>query len=117
MPASPASTCSTSSRWGRRCRSRYAGGAERGVVGLTRGRRAGTSARMTFNAPVVVERINGVTLRGLGDVVTACAGNKEQFHRLECEGTAGIEALDRAKAEAGPPQILRQCAIPRDRSL
>jgi len=72
---------------------------------------------MTFNAPVVVERINGVTLRGLADVVTAFAGNKEQFHRLEFEGTAGIEALDRAKAEAAHPQILRQYAIPRDRSL
>ncbi len=91
--------------------------ADREVVVLTRVLRHAANAQMTFNGPAVVERINGVTLRGLADVVTAFGGNKEPFHRLEFEGTAGIEALDRAKAEAAHPQILRQYAIPRDRNL
>jgi S1-C subfamily serine protease len=91
--------------------------ADREVVVLTRVLRHAANAQLTFNGPVVVERINGVTLRGLADVISAFASNQERFHRLEFEGTAGIEALDRDRAEAAHPQILRQYAIPRDRNL
>ena len=91
--------------------------ADREVVVLLRILRHAANAQFTFNGPVVVESINGVTLRGLGDVVTAFEQNKGRFHRLVFEGTSGIEALDRAKADAAHPEILRQYAISRDRSL
>jgi hypothetical protein len=91
--------------------------ADREVVVLLRILRHAANAQLTFSGPVVVESINGVTLRSLGDVVTAFERNQERFHRLEFEGTSGIEALDRAKADAAHPEILRQYAISRDRSL
>ena len=91
--------------------------ADREVVVLLRILRHAANAQFTFNGPVVVESINGITLRGLGDVVTAFGQNQERFHRLQFEGTSGIEALDRAKADAAHPEILRQYAISRDRSL
>jgi S1-C subfamily serine protease len=91
--------------------------ADREVVVLLRVLRHAANAQVTFSGPVVVERINGVTLKGLGDVVTALAGNHERFHRLEFEGSAGIEAMGREKADAAHPEILKQYAIARDRSL
>jgi S1-C subfamily serine protease len=91
--------------------------AEREVVVLVRVLRHAANSQFTFTGPVVVESINGVTLRGLSDVVAAFEGNQERFHRLRFEGAAGIEALDRARADAAHPEILKQYAIPRDRSL
>ena len=91
--------------------------ADREVVVLTRILPHPANAQMTFGGPVVVERINGVTLRGLADVLPAFGGSDERFHRLEFEGAAGIEALDREKSDAAHPEILKQYAIPRDRNL
>jgi S1-C subfamily serine protease len=91
--------------------------AEREVVVLTRILRHPVNSQMSFAGPVAIGRINGLTLKGLGDVVAALAGNHERFHRLEFEGSAGIEALDREKADAAHPEILRQYAIPRDKNL
>ena len=87
--------------------------ADREVVVLIRILRHAANAQVTFGGPAVVQSINGVTLRGLGDVVTAFSGNHERFHRLEFEGTSGIEAIDRAKADAAHPVILQAV---RDRS-
>ncbi|HWW93370.1 MAG TPA: trypsin-like peptidase domain-containing protein [Vicinamibacteria bacterium] len=91
--------------------------AEREVVVLTRILRHPVNSQMSFAGPVAVGRINGMTLKGLGDVVVALAGNHERFHRLEFEGLAGIEALDREKADAAHSEILRQYAISRDKNL
>jgi S1-C subfamily serine protease len=91
--------------------------ADREVVVLTRVMRHRANAQLTFNGPVVVERINGMTLRGLSDVIEAFSRGQEPFHRLEFEGVAGMEALDRTRAEAAHPEILKQYAIPSDRNL
>jgi hypothetical protein len=91
--------------------------AEREVVVLTRILRHPVNSQMSISLPVVVERINGLTLGGLGDVVKALSTSPGRFHRLEFEGNAGIEALDREKADAAHSEILRQYAIPRDRNL
>ena len=50
-------------------------------------------------------------------MVEAFASNRERFHRIEFEGDGGIEALDRERADAAHPEILRQYAIPHDRKL
>ena len=82
---------------------------------LTRILRHAVNSQMSVTTPVGVERINGRTIRSLADVMQAFAGNQGRFHTLEFEGDGGIEALDRARADAAQPEILRQYAIPSDR--
>jgi hypothetical protein len=72
---------------------------------------------MAVNPPLGVERINGLAVRSLADVVEAFATNRERFHRIDFEGDAGIEALDREKADAAQSEISRQYAIPHDHRL
>jgi hypothetical protein len=91
--------------------------ADREVVVLTRILRHPVNSQMSWNGPAVVARINGVTLKGLADVPAALAAAKGRFHELELEGTAGIEALDRAKADAAHASILQQYGISSDQSL
>ena len=89
--------------------------ADRDVVVLTRVLRHAVNSQMALTPPVGVTRINGREIRSLADVQQAFAGNTSRFHTIEFEGDGGIEALDRAKAEAAHPEILRQYAIPHDR--
>jgi hypothetical protein len=89
--------------------------ADREVIVLTRVLRHEVNSQMALNLPVAVEKINGRPVRSLADVGEAFASNRERFHRLEFERDEGIEALDREKAEAAHPEILRQYAIPHDR--
>jgi hypothetical protein len=89
--------------------------ADREVIVLTRVLRHAVNSQMSLSLPVGVEKINGRPIRSLADVVGAFASNRERFHQIELEGDGGIEALDREKAEAAHPEILRQYAIPHDR--
>ncbi len=91
--------------------------ADREVIVLTRVLRHAANAQMTFTGPVVVTRINGREIGSLSDVVTALDAGEDRFHRLEFEGAAGIEALERAKTAQAHAQILKQYAIDRDRNL
>jgi S1-C subfamily serine protease len=91
--------------------------ADRDVIVLTRVLRHAVNSQMAVTTPVAVDRINGREVRSLADVVEAFAANRERFHRIEFEGDAGIEALDREKAEAAHAEILKQYAIPHDRHL
>jgi hypothetical protein len=75
------------------------------------------NSQFTLARPVAVEQINGVPIRSLDEVVSAFEANRERFHRLEFEGMAGIEALEREKADAAHAEILKQYAIRRDRNL
>jgi S1-C subfamily serine protease len=86
--------------------------ADREVIVLTRILRHAVNSQMSINLPVGVEKINGRSIRSLEDVTQAFAGNQGRFHTLEFEGDGGIEALDRARADAAQPEILRQYAIP-----
>jgi hypothetical protein len=91
--------------------------ADREVVVLTRVLRHAVNSQMALSPPVGVERINGREIRSLADVTQAFAANTSRFHTIEFEGDGGIEALDREKAEAAHPEILKQYAIPHDRRL
>jgi len=86
--------------------------ADRDVIVLTRILRHAVNSQMAVNTPIGVEKINGRAIRSLEDVTQAFAGNQGRFHTLEFEGDGGIEALDRARADAAQPEILRQYAIP-----
>jgi len=91
--------------------------ADREVIVLTRVLRHAVNSQMSFDLPAAVERINGRTIRSLGDVVAAFGANRGRFHMIELEGDAGIEAIDRERADAAQAEILRQYAIPSDRHL
>jgi len=89
--------------------------ADREVVVLTRVLRHAVNSQMALTLPVGVERINGREIRSLVDVQQAFAANAGRIHSIDLEGDGGIEALDREKAAAAHPEILRQYAIPHDR--
>ena len=91
--------------------------ADREVIVLTRVLRHEVNSQMAMSVPLGVVRINGRPIHSLADVVEAFAANRERFHRIEFEGDGGIEALDRERAEAAQPEILKQYAIPHDRKL
>jgi len=91
--------------------------ADREVVVLTRILRHPVNAQMGFEGPVAVESINGRPIRSLDDVIPAFAAGGGVYHGIVFEGDAGIEALDRERAEAAHEEILRQYAIPSDRHL
>ncbi len=91
--------------------------ADREVIVLTRVLRHAVNSQMSVGTPAAVEKINGRTIRSLEDVVDAFASNHGRFHMIELEGDAGLEALDRERADAAQAEILRQYAIPRDRHL
>jgi S1-C subfamily serine protease len=91
--------------------------ADREVIVLTRVLRHAVNSQMSLNLPAPVERINGRTIRSLEDVVAALGENHGKFHMIELEGDAGIEAIDRERANAAQAEILRQYAIPHDRHL
>jgi S1-C subfamily serine protease len=91
--------------------------ADREVIVLTRVLRHAVNSQMSLQLPAGVERINDREVRSLEDVTRAFAENQGRFHTIRLEGDAGIEALDRARAEAAHPEILKQYAIPSDRRL
>jgi len=91
--------------------------ADREVVVLTRVLRHAVNSQMALNPPVGVARINGRAIRTLADVPAAFAADSGRFHTIELLGDGGIEALDRERAEAAHPEILKQYAIPHDRRL
>ena len=86
--------------------------ADREVIVLTRVLRHAVNSQMSVSLPMGVEKINGREIRSLADVTQAFTGNQGRFHTLEFEGDGGIEALDRGRADAAQPEILRQYAIP-----
>jgi len=91
--------------------------ADREVIVLTRVLRHSVNSQMSVSPPLAVEKINGRPVRSLRDVLDAFAANQERFHRIEFEGDAGIEALDRGRADAAQAEILRQYAIAHDHRL
>jgi S1-C subfamily serine protease len=91
--------------------------ADRDVIVLTRVLRHAVNSQMSLNPPLAVDSINGRRIRSLADVVAAFEGNGGRFHTIELEGDGGKEALDRERAEAAHPEILKQYAIPLDRRL
>jgi S1-C subfamily serine protease len=91
--------------------------AEREVVVLVLVLRHAVNSQMTVTGPLVVERVNGLKLNCLADLAAALAASEGRFHTFEFEGLAGMEALDRARADAAHPEILEQYGVPRDRNL
>jgi S1-C subfamily serine protease len=66
---------------------------------------------------VLVDRINGVRIEKLDDVVRAFASATNTHHLIEFLPSHGLEALDRSAALAAHAEILKTYGLPSDRRL
>ena len=72
---------------------------------------------MNIRGAVLVDRINGVRIDRLEDVIGALEGNDGDWHTLEFAEPVAFETLDRKKADLAHHAILRTYSIMRDRRL
>ena len=86
---------------------------------LTRVLRHAVNSQMSVNPPLAVEQDQRPARSARCEDVVAALRRRTtaRFHMIEFEGDAGIEALDRERADAAQAEILRQYAIPHDRKL
>jgi S1-C subfamily serine protease len=91
--------------------------ADREVIVLVRVLRHSVNSQLGFTSPVAVEAINSLPIRSLEDVVEAFDSCEGRYDEIVFEGDAGIEALDREKAQAAHEEILQQYAITHARRL
>ena len=75
------------------------------------------NANLRFAARALVDRINGVRIERLEDVVRAIETTTGSHHVIEFLPNQAIETLDRAKAAAAHAEILNTYGIPQDRRL
>lgn len=75
------------------------------------------NANFTARGRALVDRINGVKIERLDDVIRAIEGGTGAQHLIELAGKAGFECLDRAEAAAANAMILQTYGVSKDRRL
>ncbi len=75
------------------------------------------NANFEMKGRVMVDKINGIRIDRLEDVIRAFESNPGAQHLLEFSPMNHLEGLDRALAEQANPEILKQFGIPSDRRL
>lgn len=75
------------------------------------------NANLNTRGRALVDKINGIRIDRLEDVVRALEANKDGQHIIEFSGHGGFECLDREKAAAAHAEILQTYGIPNDRRL
>ncbi len=75
------------------------------------------NANFEVKGRVMVDRINGIRIDKLEDVIRAFESHQGDQHLIEFSPMSHIEGLDRAQAAAANPAILEQFGIPSDRRL
>jgi S1-C subfamily serine protease len=75
------------------------------------------NANLTVRGHALVDKINGVRIEKLEDVVQALAKADGATHALELLPGHSLECLDRAEADKAGPEILKTYGIPQDRRL
>ncbi len=75
------------------------------------------NANFEVKGRVMVDKINGIRIDRLEDVIRAFESNPGAQHLLEFSPMNHLEGLDRALAEQANPEILKQFGIPSDRRL
>jgi S1-C subfamily serine protease len=75
------------------------------------------NANVRFANRALVDRINGVRIERLEDVVRAMEEAEGSHHVLELMPSQAIETLDRAEAAAAHAEILKTYGVPQDRRL
>ncbi|MFN0066678.1 MAG: PDZ domain-containing protein [Limisphaerales bacterium] len=75
------------------------------------------NADLSVRGRVLVDKINGVRIERLEDVIRAFEGATGPQHLIEYAGRGGFDGLDRAAATAANAAILQTYGIPSDRRL
>jgi hypothetical protein len=75
------------------------------------------NANFTVTGRVLVDKINGIRIDRLEDVIRAFESAEVDQHRIEFAGQGSIECLDRAQAAAANPEIMSRYDVPEDRRL
>ena len=75
------------------------------------------NANLSVRSRALVDKINGVRIDRLEDVVRALEQNAGGQHLIEFSGRGGFECLDRAKAGEANAEISKTYGIPSDRRL
>lgn len=66
---------------------------------------------------LMVDKINGIRIDKLEDVIRAFESNRNAQHTIEFSPMNHVEGLDRAQADQANPEILKQFGIASDRRL
>lgn len=75
------------------------------------------NANFEIKGRVMVDKVNGIRIEALEDVVRAFESNQGAQHVIEFSPMNHLEGLDRAQAEQANPDILKQFGISTDRRL
>jgi hypothetical protein len=75
------------------------------------------NANFEVKGRVMVDKINGIRIDRLEDVIRAFESHKGAQHLIEFSPMNHLEGLDRAQAEEANPAILQQFGLPSDRRL
>jgi S1-C subfamily serine protease len=75
------------------------------------------NANLRYTSRAVIDRINGLRIERLEDVIRAFESATNTHHVLELLPNRALETVDRAAADAAHPEILQTYAIPQDRRL
>ncbi len=75
------------------------------------------NANFSVRSRALVDKINGIRIDSLEDVVRAIAEGKGDQHVIEFISRQGFECLDRKEAAAAHEEILKTYGVPNDRRL
>ena len=75
------------------------------------------NADLQLRGPAIVDRINGVRIENLGDVIRAFEKDSGRFDVIEFSPDAGFQTLERAEAQAASAEILQRYRVESDRRL
>ncbi len=75
------------------------------------------NANLHYTSRALVDRINGIRIERLEDVIRAFDTATNTHHVLELLPNRALETVDRAAADAAHAEILETYAIPQDRRL
>ncbi len=75
------------------------------------------NANMRIRGRVMVDKINGVRIDKLEDVISAFESGDDDFHVIDFSGSFGFETVDRIEANTANGSILNTYGIANDRRL
>ena len=75
------------------------------------------NANLRYTSRAIIDRINGLRIERLEDVIRAFEAATNTHHVLELLPNHALETVDRAAADTAHPEILQTYAIPQDRRL
>ena len=75
------------------------------------------NADLAWHRDQVIERVNGRSIDGLEDLISAIESNQQRYHVFELSTFRRIAVLDRDAADKANPEILERYGVGEDRHL